>query len=992
MDNLQTLTISYECSLAIGNALDLPTMSRSFMKVFLKKTSAVYGALLVDLSSDAYSMIASVGKDAFLAPMIDARPEKLETYAIVEDPRKAYSYLFVRLESYYLGFVYADTDPAQMNVIAELFYALGPKIDLAVRACAEHERVSDLNREMRAKNAELSKSHALLRNIIDSVPARIFWKGIGTGYLGCNRLFAEDVGVKEEAELMGKDDDVLFPEKEAAAYREGDRAVLESDTPVLNQVERLTRHDGTQLWVSASKAPLKDEAGMTFGILGVYDDITEKEFVRQKLKASEKCLFEAQKIAHLGSWEWNIKAGELSWSDEVYRIFGEEPQSFAPSYELFLDFLPPDDRQKVSDAVASSLQNKGPYEIEHRVLRKDGSFRHVKESAELRCDEHNEPVRMIGTVLDITDHQMAQHRLQEQKEAFEAIYQKSSDGILLIEEGKIVDCNESIVKILRAGSKEELFNTKMSKHTPEFQPDGRSSYEKAAEMVAVCMEKGVHHFEWRHRRMNGESFWAEIVLTRLTINNKNVIHLAVRDVSERKMMEEQISKQNVMLLHQARHDPLTGLPNRVLFLDRLGQAIKKAKRNREQVAVLFIDLDRFKEINDSMGHSVGDHVLQTIAEKLKRGIRDSDTVARLGGDEFSLLVESVDHPVDTSTVAQKLIEIIKEPMHLKGNELYMTMSIGISIYPHDGDAADILLRNADAAMYKAKDSGRNAYEFYTEDMTEHAYERVVMETSLRRALKNNELVVYYQPQFNMEDERCIGMEALVRWQHSAQELVSPGKFIPLAEETGLIVALGETVLRLSCMQVAEWYAQGFDPGHIAVNLSVKQLQQENLCERVEQILEETGCRPEWLELEVTEGFIMKEPERAIRLLQRLRSMGIRLAIDDFGTGYSSLAYLKRLPVMKLKIDQSFVRDVPGDPDDEAIVRTVIALGKSMKLNVLAEGVETEEQRNFLLSEGCFDIQGFLYARPMPAAEMTLRLRQSVQRLVVYRDPDSASCL
>jgi diguanylate cyclase (GGDEF)-like protein/PAS domain S-box-containing protein len=991
MDSLQKLSISYECSLSIGNALELPTMSRDFLKVFLKKTSAVYGAMLVDLSSDTYAMIASAGKDAYLEAMIEARPKKLENYAIAEDTRSAYSYLFIQLESYYLGFVYADTEPAQLRSIAEIFCALRQKIDLAVRACAEHERVSDLNREMAVKNAEISKSQALLRNIIDSVPARIFWKGMDSAYLGCNRFFAQDTGVKEKA-LIGKDDYALFPEKEADAHREKDRALLKTGMPVLNRKERLRRHDGTQLWTSASEVLLKDEAGETFGILGFYDDITERELVREKLKMSEKLLSDAQEIAHLGSWEWDIKAGHLFWSDEVYRIFGEEPQSFAPTYELFLQFLPPDDRQKVTDAVESSLRCNGPYAVEHRILRKDGSLRYVKESAELRFDVNHEPERMIGTVLDITDYQIALQKLQEQKEAFETIYRKSSDGILLIEEGHIVDCNESIVRILRAGSKKRLFTAKMSDHTPEFQPDGRASREKAAEMLAICMEKGVHHFEWLHRRMDGEPFWAEIVLTRLTINKKNVIHLAVHDISERKTMEERINRQNEMLMHQSRHDPLTGLPNRILFLDRLGQSIKKAKRNGEQLAVLFIDLDRFKEINDSLGHSVGDQVLRIIAKRLKESVRDSDTVARLGGDEFTLLLESVKHPVVAPFVAQKLIEIVKEPMHLNENELYLTMSIGISVYPQDGESADILLRNADAAMYKAKDSGRNAYEFYTEEMTENAYERIVIETSLRQALKRNELVVYYQPQFNIENEQCIGMEALVRWQHPSHELVSPGKFIPLAEETGLIVTLGETVLRQACMQMAAWYEQGFEPGHIAVNLSVKQLQQVNLCARVEQILEETRCRPEWLELEVTEGFIMKEPERAIKVLDQLKSMGIKLAIDDFGTGYSSLAYLKRLPITKLKIDQSFVRDVPGDSDDEAIVRTVIALGKSMKLTVLAEGVETVEQRNFLFTEGCFNIQGYLYARPMAAAEMTHRLQQSMYRPVFSPSPDSANRL
>ena len=434
------------------------------------------------------------------------------------------------------------------------------------------------------------------------------------------------------------------------------------------------------------------------------------------------------------------------------------------------------------------------------------------------------------------------------------------------------------------------------------------------------------------------------------------------EMERRQSLEEHLD-------YRANHDILTELPNRRLFLDRLDQAIKHAQRYQRHVAILFIDLDRFKEINDSLGHLVGDQVLIHIANLMQSQLRNVDTISRLGGDEFCLMVDYVDDIQIVSKVAEKIVQMMQLPICINQHELYVTCSIGISVYPSDGDTPDTLLRNADAAMYKAKNEGRNSYNFYTQDMTERAYERVALESSLRRGIERDEFCVYYQPQYDGISDKLLGMEALIRWNHSELGLVYPNSFIPLAIETGLIVAMDLFVMRSAMLQYAQWYRDGLHPGILSLNLTIKLLKQKDFLKNLNAILNETQCLSEWIEFEVTENEVMDDPEEAIRILTQITQMGIRLSIDDFGTGYSSLAYLKRLPVYRLKIDQSFVRDLHQNDDDRAIVKAIIALSKSLNLSIIAEGVETYEQKDFLIRNGCPHIQGYFYGKPMSADEV-----------------------
>ncbi|MBE9567859.1 MAG: EAL domain-containing protein [Proteobacteria bacterium] len=452
----------------------------------------------------------------------------------------------------------------------------------------------------------------------------------------------------------------------------------------------------------------------------------------------------------------------------------------------------------------------------------------------------------------------------------------------------------------------------------------------------------------------------------------NAVSLSL-EIKKRELIQEELKIQKEALHHHAHHDSLTNLPNRFLFNDRLDQAIKQAMRDSTKLAVLFVDLDHFKGINDSMGHRVGDELLVEVAKRLRGEIRQTDTLARLGGDEFSIVINQVSNNDSVVEITQNLIKIMNTPIELRDRSFYVTLSIGVAIFPDDGKTSEELLKNADAAMYQAKDDGRNTYQFYTLAMTEKAFERIAMESSFRDALQREEFIVHYQPQVNAKTDAIIGLEALVRWNHPSMGLISPSKFLTFANDTGLIVPLDWWVMETAMMQHANWYQSGLQPGVLALNITLRQLQQEDFIDSIKQLLKETGCKARWLEFEVTEGQLMKDSSAAIEVLNRIKELGISLAIDDFGTGYSSLSQLKRLPINKLKIDQSFIRDLPHDDEDVVISKTIIALAKNMGLSVIAEGVETVEQKEFLLQNGCHYIQGFYFSKPMIASKVEDKL-------------------
>ncbi|HEX8404259.1 MAG TPA: EAL domain-containing protein [Duganella sp.] len=499
---------------------------------------------------------------------------------------------------------------------------------------------------------------------------------------------------------------------------------------------------------------------------------------------------------------------------------------------------------------------------------------------------------------------------------------------------------------------------------------GSSQYQGNIEQIQTALrDRSEGHALVRNHRKDGSGYWSDLFVAPVQDQHGAVSHFVVAqyDISAAMGYEAEIE-------YQASHDSLTGLANRNLLRDRLNDAIANARRKESAFWIVFLDLDRFKFVNDTMGHEAGDTLLKIVAERLSASVRETDTVARVGGDEFMLVLP--DNPEDGTGVAvlTRLMEAVAQPIMIEGHEFFITCSVGVATYPTDGDSAESLTRYADIAMYRAKELGRNMFQFYTTEMNERTLDRLKIENDLRRALERDEFVLHYQPQLSLSTGKIIGMEVLLRWNHPTQGMVPPGRFIGLAEDMGLIVPIGAWVLRTACLQTMAWHRAGWTGLRVAVNLSPRQFTQYSLVQSIADLLEETGMDPQWLELELTEGTVMHDVDHAIEVLRNLKALGVQISIDDFGTGYSSLSYLRRFPIDVLKIDQSFVRELSTDKDDAAIVRTIITLAHSLRLQVIAEGVETTAQLNFLRAEGCDMMQGYYYSRPVGTAEFEELLR------------------
>jgi diguanylate cyclase (GGDEF)-like protein/PAS domain S-box-containing protein len=551
------------------------------------------------------------------------------------------------------------------------------------------------------------------------------------------------------------------------------------------------------------------------------------------------------------------------------------------------------------------------------------------------------------------------HEDRERLRQAAAVFDCTREGVLVTgSNGLIVHVNRAFMEITGYQSEEVLGQR------PSLFKSGRHPVSFYQTMFATLDSTGEWSGEIWNRRKSGEIYpqWQTIRII-LDDDGRRSHYVAVfSDISAIKNSEHKLT-------HLAHHDPLTDLPNRLLFTDRAEQALASAQVHKRGCALLMIDLDHFKMINDSLGHTIGDQLLKAVSERLKALFGPGITLARLGGDEFAVLAESCPQLVHAAALAQRIIDGLKEAFSIDGHQLFINTSIGISLFPGDALSAEQLLRNADAALFKAKSAGRNGYALYTEELTAHAQQRVETAFELRRALDQQELRVYYQPVHDLKTSRLIGVEALVRWEHPQRGLVSPAEFIPIAERTGLIAEIDAWVMQQACQQMCQWQQVGVVLSFVAVNVSSRLFARRELYQRVAQVLRETGLDPAYLELEVTESAVMDDPEVALEQMHRLRELGVRLAIDDFGTGYSSLLRLKRLPVQKLKIDQGFVAGLPGDDDDAAIARVIIALAQSMGMQVHAEGIEQVEQAGFLLEQGCDLGQGYWFGRPVPAERL-----------------------
>ncbi|QDF98771.1 two-component system response regulator [Azoarcus sp. DD4] len=617
-----------------------------------------------------------------------------------------------------------------------------------------------------------------------------------------------------------------------------------------------------------------------------------------------------------------------------------------------------DDRERTLEGMAVLIRDDR-YVHEYRVCRADGVVRWVRDELRVLREPDGQLRRVAGVWIDITEQRAATELLRLNA----AVIESTHDGVVLTDlDGLIVSVNRAFTEVT-GYERDEVIG-----RNPRFMQSGRHDRGFYHAMWAALVKTGYWQGELWNRRKNGELFPEWLTLNAVRNEAGQVTHYVgvFTDISKLKQTEDRLN-------YLAHHDPLTDLPNRLLVLSRLEHALEGAQRRGLRVAVMFLDLDRFKTVNDSLGHAAGDELLRAVAGRLRGALREEDTLGRLGGDEFMVLLEHVEAPADAAVVARHLVDALGAPFVLSsGHEVFIRASIGISLYPDDSGDFLELVRNADAAMYRAKAQGRNTYGFYTEDLIRSATERLALETRLRRALTHDEFVVYYQPVLAVADGRLLGAEALVRWQPIGEPVISPAAFIPLAEETGLIVPLGEWVLRESCRQVRSWLDAGHAFGRVAVNLSAEQLRRQDVGGMLEDALAATGLRPAHLELEITESSLMEEGENAVVLLGKLKQLGVALAIDDFGTGYSSLAYLKRFAIDKLKIDRSFVQDLADDNNDLAIASAIVAMARALDISVQAEGVETPAQLGLLQGLACGSYQGYLCSPPLPAEEFEAR--------------------
>jgi diguanylate cyclase (GGDEF)-like protein/PAS domain S-box-containing protein len=699
-------------------------------------------------------------------------------------------------------------------------------------------------------------------------------------------------------------------------------------------------------------------------------EILERTRIEENLRRSEKSLAKAQNIARLGYWEWDVLKNNLVCSEQTYRLFGVGKRERTYSFEGFFQYVHPEDQPHLQVWLNTLLAGDFFGNTEFRIVRPDGVERNIHTEAEVKRDESGRAVQLMGIVQDITEAKHATRQLVLSDNVFE----NSIEGIVITDaEGVIQRINRAFSEITGYGEQEVIGQN------PRVLKSERHEGDFFTEMWRALVEQGQWQGEIWNRRKDGEIYpqWLTITSIRDTygtiVNYVGVFH----DMTEIKMHEEQ-------LRYQAHHDALTGLPNRVLFHDRLGVAMAHARRDANKVAVLFLDLDNFKRINDSLGHTVGDLLLKEVAVRLGHCLRESDSVARYGGDEFIVLLEGVEQEEDVLLAAQRIIDGLAPVVSLQGQDFYLTVSLGIAFYPEDGQDQDTLIKNADTAMYRAKENGKNTYRVFTPAMNKRVTEWLAVENSLRKAVDLQEFFLHYQPKVDLGTGRIVGVEALIRWRREDGEIVSPVDFIPMAEDTGLIVEIGDWVFAQACADLGEILRMGYGI-KMSVNLSPRQFRQKDLVGKIRETLEQAGIAPEGLIFEITEGSVMENEGKALALLGGLREIGAGISIDDFGTGYSSLYYLKQLPIGELKIDRRFVKDIMGRGDNVAIVVAIIAMAKSLKMRVVAEGVETVEQLQFLRRHGCDEMQGFLFSKPVAKEALLEMLALGVQLdAAVYR--------
>jgi len=806
----------------------------------------------------------------------------------------------------------------------------------------------------RHAKAALRESEERYRSLYDDTPSMYFTVDPDGKVLSVNQFGATYLGYTIE-ELTGQSVLRVFVDDDKAAATHHVSECLAHPGQVFQWELRKTRKDGSRLWVHEAARAVRDARG-ALSVMIVCEDITERKRVEEALRESEeryRALYHDTPSMYF-TVDPDGKVLSVNQFGATYLGYTIEELTGQSVLRVFLAA----DKASAVQHVAKCVASPGwVFQWELRKTRKDGTLLWVHETARALRDADGTLSVMI-VCEDITERKRAEEAVHLRNRAMESTH----NAIIIANSSReefnpIMYVNPAFERITGYTAAEALGRDwRFLIGTDYDQPD--------IERLADAIKDGTEvRAVLRNYRKDGTLFWNELSFAPVLDESGRPTHFisVINDVTDRVRYERELE-------HQANYDFLTGLANRNLLRDRLNQTLTQAQRSRWLVAVIFIDLDHFKVINDSMGHDAGDALVRAVAQRLLGCVREVDTVARLGGDEFVIVLPDAANEDAVTNTIQRIQDTLTAPFGIEGHELYVTCSMGASIYPRDGIDGDTLLKHADIAMYRAKELGRDTFQYHRADMNVKVNERFTLESSLRRALERDELLLHYQPIIETTSGRLVGAEALVRWQHPEEGMILPARFIPVAEESGLILPLGEWVLDKACQQARLWQARGMPTFSIAVNLSPRQFRQHNLADIVARALANNQLAPQHLHLELTESMVMQHIEDAMRMAQRLKALGVSLSLDDFGTGYSSLNHLKRFPIDTIKIDRSFVRDIPNEADNAAIASAVIAMARSLNVTVIAEGVEAKEQRNFLDARQCHQIQGYYVSRPLPANE------------------------
>ena len=763
-----------------------------------------------------------------------------------------------------------------------------------------------------------------------------------------NQAWEDYTGRSAEHERGTRWMESVHPDDRHRLVREWDEA-LGLRRPLETQY-RLLRGDGSYGWVQHSAVPINDELGKLTGYLGTCDDITEQRAAELKAVAKEaEIRMLADNVPVLISY-FDAKELRCRFANKAYaQMWGWDESSILN--HTVEEVIGAEGYAAISPYIERVIRGE-TVTYERSIRDAKGNERILEVNLRPQHGDGGKTLAAFVLIHDITRHRLAEQAVRDSEERLRKFSEATQVGIVFHEDGIVQDCNEALLRL--TGYKyDDLMGTEIMQYvSPAFR-----------EEVLEIVRKGLEHpYESEIVAKDGTHIPVEFEGRVLPFNGKVYRLSVVRDIRRRRASQARID-------FMAHHDLLTGLPNRALLLDRLEFILAAARRRGTQAAILFIDLDNFKTVNDSLGHAAGDSLLKVIAARIPKALREMDVVSRHGGDEFLVVLPDCEGEQGPVPVAEKLLATVAEPMELEGQTVSVSPSIGIAVFPRDGETADALIKNADAAMYLAKERGRSNYQFFNEGLAENAHRALSLETKMREAIREASFLIHYQPQVRVADGEITGVEALIRWPQKDGNWIEPNDFIPVAEQRGLIRIIGNWVLREACRQNVEWQKAGLAPLPVAVNLSSVQFRQRDFVREVEDALAETGLEPRYLAFELTESMLMSDTNDMVRTLEGLKALGVKLAIDDFGTGHSSLMHLKRFPIDKLKIDRTFVRDTPDDADDCAITAAVIDLARNMGITSIAEGVDRREQLDFLRSRGCEEAQGYLFCRALPPDEI-----------------------